>query len=129
MALRPVILAPDPRLKVVCNPVDKVDAGVRQLMDDMLETMYEAPGIGLSVPQVGETVRVLVADVAREGEEPAQIIMDEAGDDAIIVVGASMRSDLSKRLRGGVSMSLLENSKASVLLAKSLPGDEMTWGE
>ena len=65
----------------------------------------------------------------REGEDPAQIIMDEAGDDAIIVVGASMRSDLSKRLLGGVSMSLLENGKATVLLAKALPGDEVTWGE
>jgi nucleotide-binding universal stress UspA family protein len=65
----------------------------------------------------------------REGEEPAQIIMDEAGDEAIIVVGASMRSDLSKRLLGGVSMSILENSKATVLLAKALPDDEMTWGE
>ena len=65
----------------------------------------------------------------REGEDPAQVIMDEAGDDAVIVVGASMRSDLSKRLLGGDSMSLLENSKATVLLAKALPGDEMTWGE
>lgn len=75
MALRPVVLAPDPRLKVVCTPVENVDAGVRQLMDDMLETMYEAPGIGLSAPQVGETVRVIVADVAREGEDPAPLRM------------------------------------------------------
>ncbi len=65
----------------------------------------------------------------RDGEDPAQIIIDEAGDDAIIVMGASMRSELSKRLLGGVSMSVLENSKASVLLAKALPADEMTWGE
>ena len=55
--------------------------------------------------------------------------MEEAGDDAIIVMGASMRSDLSKRILGGVSSSILENSKATVLLAKALPADEMTWGE
>lgn len=55
--------------------------------------------------------------------------MDEAGDGAIIVVGASMRSDLCKGLLGGVSMSLLENSKVTVLLAKALPGDEMSRGE
>lgn len=65
----------------------------------------------------------------REGDDPAQIIMQEAGDDAIIVMGASMRSDLSKRILGGVSTSILENSKATVLLAKALPADEMTWGE
>ena len=65
----------------------------------------------------------------REGEEPAEIIIEEAGDGAIVVMGASMRSDLSKRLLGGVSMSVLENSKASVLLAKAMPADELTWGE
>ena len=75
MALRPVVLAPDPRLKARCAPVDTVDAGVRKLMDDMLETMYDAPGIGLSAPQVGETIRVLVADVARDGEPPAPLRM------------------------------------------------------
>lgn len=67
--------------------------------------------------------------VIREGEDPAQIIQDEAGDNAIIVLGASTRSDLSKRWLGSVSMSLLENSKATVLVAKALPGDEVTWGE
>ena len=67
--------------------------------------------------------------IIREGEDPAQIIIDEAGDDAIIVMGATLRSDLSKRLLGGVSMSVLENSKATVLLAKALPADELTWGE
>lgn len=67
--------------------------------------------------------------LVREGEDPAQTIIDEAGDGAIIVVGASMRSDLSKRLLGGVSMSVLENSNATVLLAKALPDEESTWGE
>ncbi len=75
MALRPLILAPDPRLKVKCAPVGAVDAGVRRLMDDMLETMYDAPGIGLSAPQVGETVRVIVADVSRAEEAAAPLSM------------------------------------------------------
>jgi peptide deformylase len=68
MAILPVIVAPDPRLKLKATPVKKVDAKIRRLMDNMLETMYAAPGIGLAAPQVGEPVRVLVLDVAREGE-------------------------------------------------------------
>jgi peptide deformylase len=70
MALLPIITAPDPRLKIKAQPVAKVDAEVRRLMDDMLETMYHAVGIGLAAPQVGSGHRVLVIDVAREGEEP-----------------------------------------------------------
>jgi peptide deformylase len=69
MAILPVITAPDPRLKKKCRPVDKVDAEIRKLMDDMLDTMYEAPGIGLAAPQVGVTKRVIVVDVSREDEE------------------------------------------------------------
>ena len=68
MAVREILVAPDPRLKVKARRVDKVDAKVRTLMDDMLETMYAAPGIGLAAPQVGEAVQVIVVDVAREGE-------------------------------------------------------------
>ncbi len=68
MTILSVLVAPDPRLKLKAKPVKKVDAKVRRLMDNMLETMYSAPGIGLAAPQVGEAVRVLVLDVAREGE-------------------------------------------------------------
>jgi peptide deformylase len=70
MALLPILTAPDPRLKKKAQPVEKVDDGIRQLMADMLETMYAAPGIGLAAPQVGVGQRVLVLDVAREGEPP-----------------------------------------------------------
>jgi peptide deformylase len=70
MALLPIITAPDPRLKIKAKPVEKVDADVRRLMDDMLETMYRAIGIGLAAPQVGAAQRVIVVDVAREGEKP-----------------------------------------------------------
>jgi peptide deformylase len=69
MALLPIITAPDPRLKAKAKPVAAVDDQVRRLMDDMLATMYEAPGIGLAAPQVGKLLRVIVVDTAREGEE------------------------------------------------------------
>ncbi|HEY9218415.1 MAG TPA: peptide deformylase [Phenylobacterium sp.] len=69
MALREIITVPDPRLKLVSQPVDKVDDELRALMDDMLETMYEAPGIGLAAIQVGVPKRVIVMDLHREGEE------------------------------------------------------------
>ena len=75
MAKLPIIVAPDPRLKQVSKPVAKVDSGIRQLMDDMLETMYAAPGIGLAAPQVGVLKRVIVLDVAREDEEPQPLRM------------------------------------------------------
>jgi peptide deformylase len=73
MALLPIIIAPDPRLKLKAKPVAAVDAEIRRLMDDMAETMYAAPGIGLAAPQVGALVRVIVADAAREGE-PKQLL-------------------------------------------------------
>jgi peptide deformylase len=66
-----IVIAPDPRLKITAAPVASVDATIRRLMDDMLETMYAAPGIGLAAPQVGKPVRVIVVDVA-EKEEPPQ---------------------------------------------------------
>jgi len=73
MAILPIIVAPDSRLKVKAKPVKRVDGEVRRLMDDMLETMYLAPGIGLAAPQVGVARRVLVIDAAREGEKPAPL--------------------------------------------------------
>jgi peptide deformylase len=70
MALLPILTAPDPALKKISEPVKQVDASIRKLMDDMLETMYHAPGIGLAAPQVGVLKRVIVLDLAREGEDP-----------------------------------------------------------
>ena len=68
MALMPIITAPDPRLKVVSKPVATVDDAVRALMDDMLQTMYAAPGIGLAAVQVGVAKRVIVMDLAKDDE-------------------------------------------------------------
>ena len=73
MALMPIIIAPDPRLKIKTKPVDHVDDAVRALMDDMLETMYAANGIGLAAPQVGDTRSVIVVDCARQDDGPAPI--------------------------------------------------------
>jgi peptide deformylase len=70
MAKLAIITAPDPRLKTKAQAVAAVDDGVRRLMDDMLETMHAALGIGLAAPQIGAARRVIVLDVAREGEEP-----------------------------------------------------------
>jgi peptide deformylase len=79
MAMLPILTAPDPRLKVKAKPVAAVDDQVRRLMADMLETMYAAPGIGLAAPQVGVAKRVLVVDVARDGEprQPMKIANPE----------------------------------------------------
>jgi peptide deformylase len=65
-----ILVAPDPRLKVTSQPVPEVNDTIRRLMDDMLETMYAAPGIGLAAPQVGRAVRVIVVDVADKDEPP-----------------------------------------------------------
>ncbi len=69
MAIRPILVAPDPRLKQKSAPVEGgVTDAHRALMDDMLETMYDAPGIGLAAIQIGEPIRIIVMDLAREGE-------------------------------------------------------------
>ncbi|WP_430421480.1 peptide deformylase [Phenylobacterium sp.] len=71
MAIREILTVPHPVLKQVSQPVDKVDDELRALMDDMLETMYDAPGIGLAAVQIGVPKRVIVMDLSREGEEKA----------------------------------------------------------
>jgi peptide deformylase len=69
MALREILTVPHPVLKQVSAKVDVVDDALRALMDDMLETMYAAPGIGLAAVQIGVPKRVIVMDLSREGEE------------------------------------------------------------
>lgn len=71
MALREILIHPDPRLKKPADPVTEITDELRRLADDMLETMYDAPGIGLAAPQVGVLSRLLVMDcVKEEGEKP-----------------------------------------------------------
>ncbi|REF87594.1 peptide deformylase [Methylovirgula ligni] len=71
MPLRPILILPDKRLREKAAPVTAVDDEIRALMDDMLETMYAAPGIGLAATQIGEIKRVLVLDVAKRQDEDA----------------------------------------------------------
>jgi peptide deformylase len=71
MALRTVLVAPDPRLKEKSKPVARVDKALRALMDDMLETMYAAKGVGLAAIQIGVPKRVIVMDLAKDGEPQA----------------------------------------------------------
>ena len=73
MALLPIIVAPDPRLKVKAEPVALVDNAVAKLMADMLDTMYIAPGVGLAAPQVGVAKQVIVVDAAPEKSKPQPI--------------------------------------------------------
>ncbi|WP_067339878.1 peptide deformylase [Stappia indica] len=75
MTKRDIIILPDPKLRLVSEPVASVDDAVRQLADDMLDTMYDAPGIGLAAIQIGVPTRMLVLDVAREGETPAPMVV------------------------------------------------------
>ncbi|TNF63321.1 MAG: peptide deformylase, partial [Rhodobacteraceae bacterium] len=73
---RPILIHPDPRLKKVCDPVADLSDDLRRLADDMLETMYAAPGIGLAAPQVGVTSRLIVLDCKKPDEaEPRPLIM------------------------------------------------------
>ncbi|HCK16979.1 MAG TPA: peptide deformylase [Thalassospira sp.] len=70
MALREILIVPDPRLKKECEPVETVNDEIKTLLDDMLETMYAAPGIGLAAPQIGVMKRVVVMDVSDDKDKP-----------------------------------------------------------
>ncbi|MDZ7714428.1 MAG: peptide deformylase [Rhodovibrio sp.] len=70
MAVLPILIAPHPTLKRRAQPVQQVDDEIRQLTEDMLETMYDAPGVGLAAPQVNVSKRVVVIDCAEEGAPP-----------------------------------------------------------
>ena len=76
MALREIILHPDARLKARSAPVTEIDDGLKKLAEDMLETMYAAPGIGLAAPQLGVLKRLLVMDCVKEDDEkPNPIVL------------------------------------------------------
>ncbi len=75
MTIRPIISIPDPLLREVSEPVAQVDDDLRALADDMLETMYDAPGIGLAAVQIAILKRMLVIDTAREDEPKNPIVM------------------------------------------------------
>jgi len=79
MTIRKILTEPDPILRQKSQPVDKVDDEIRKLMDDMLETMYNAPGIGLAAIQVGVPKRIIVLDISKDPEkkEPMYFVNPE----------------------------------------------------
>ena len=76
--IRSILIHPDPRLKKVCDPVAEITAEVTALANDMLETMYDAPGIGLAAPQVGVMKRVLVMDCIKDGPPEPMVLINPA---------------------------------------------------
>jgi peptide deformylase len=74
MTIKPLIILPDPLLRQVSKPIERVDAETKRLAQDMLDTMYDAPGIGLAAVQIGVGRRVLVIDVSREDEEKTPLV-------------------------------------------------------
>jgi peptide deformylase len=76
MSILPIIEAPDPRLKTVSSPVDVIDQDVVQLIDDMFDTMYDAPGIGLAAIQVGVAKRIVVIDLQEKDEESEETALN-----------------------------------------------------
>jgi peptide deformylase len=70
MALRSIITLPDPKLRLVSRKIERIDDSLRRLIDDMIETMHDAPGVGLAAIQIAEPVRLVVIDVARKEEPP-----------------------------------------------------------
>lgn len=75
MTIKPLIILPDPLLRQVSQPVERIDAESLRLASDMLETMYDAPGIGLAAIQIGVPRRLLVIDVSKDGEEKTPLVV------------------------------------------------------
>lgn len=74
--IRPILIHPDPRLKKLCDPVAEVSSDMGKLAEDMLQTMYDAPGIGLAAPQIGVTKRLIVMDCVKgENEAPRPLVL------------------------------------------------------
>jgi peptide deformylase len=76
MAIRPILIHPEPRLRKVAEPVEAVDDRLRALAEDMLATMYQAPGIGLAAPQVGVLRRLFVMDCAKDDEPTPMVLVN-----------------------------------------------------
>ncbi|MEQ5778300.1 MULTISPECIES: peptide deformylase [unclassified Thalassospira] len=129
MALREILIVPDPRLKQECDPVSEVNDEIRQILDDMLETMYDAPGIGLAGPQIGVMKRLVVLDVSDDKEKPEPMklvnpeIIWESEDCSVYQEGClsipDQYADVERPLEVGVRY-LDENGKAHEIEADGL---------
>ncbi len=83
MTIRPLVILPDARLRVVSEPVDRITDEIRRLADDMLETMYDAPGVGLAAIQIGVPKRVITMDVSKSETEPSDGKIVRDGPDRV----------------------------------------------
>ena len=97
MPERKILTYPDPALRKKCTPVEEIDDDLLQLMDDMADTMYEAPGIGLAAPQVGVTRRVIVVDIkprqrAKESTEEKEILLPPDSSELIELINPEIVS-------------------------------------
>jgi len=72
MAIREIVFYPDPALRETCEPVEEINEEIKTLIQDMVETMYDAPGIGLAAPQVGINKRIIVVDVGKNSEDDSE---------------------------------------------------------
>ena len=108
MALLNILVFPDERLRTIAKPVEQVDDALRRLIDDMLETMYDAPGIGLAAPQVNVHKRVIVIDLSEEKDTPLVLInpsiLERSGEEemdegCLSVPGFYERVKRSERIR------------------------------
>jgi peptide deformylase len=88
MAILPIITLPDPLLRKSSAPVERVDDELRKLADDMLETMYDAPGVGLAAVQVGVPRRLIVLDTAKDDEPPKPLVLINP---EIVTLGSELR--------------------------------------
>jgi peptide deformylase len=88
MTIRHIITLPDPMLRKASAPVERVDEDVRKLADDMLETMYKAPGVGLAAVQVGVPIRLIVLDTAKDEEPPRPLVLINP---EIVTLGSELR--------------------------------------
>lgn len=75
MTIRPLVILPDPKLRLISEPVKEITEEIRQLADDMLETMYDAPGVGLAAIQIGVPVRMVTMDVSKSEEERLPMVL------------------------------------------------------
>jgi peptide deformylase len=108
MATLEILHFPDPRLRNMARPVERVDDDVRRLIDDMLETMYQAPGIGLAATQVNVQKRVIVVDISREQDQPMVFInpkilekegVEEMDEGCLSVPGIYEKVQRAERIR------------------------------
>ncbi|QRM30547.1 peptide deformylase [Microvirga sp. VF16] len=75
MSIRPLVIIPDSKLRLVSEPVKEITSEIRRLADDMLETMYDAPGVGLAAIQIGVPVRMVTMDVSKSEDERQPLVL------------------------------------------------------